>query len=203
MVKLHIFLHHKRKHMHFVCCGGVNNMLHFLLHFAVCTVGCSMDLATHYRHPTGCMTSQVAHFLAMCLVLLSPMRTKPIKHKLMKVMFLPNLLHLGKIHPKLHDINLHNTTHSLISWNPRERMFVVQISLLIVIFFSLISRVFFIINANHQRSQPTPSHAPHVNTGSVTFLFLFFFFFLCHLLNVGACICHIARDDQVECTTPT
>jgi hypothetical protein len=29
-----------------------------------------------------------------------------------------------------------------------------------------------------------------------------FFFFLCHLLNVGACICHIAWEGQVEWTTP-
>ena len=26
-------------------------------------------------------------------------------------------------------------------------------------------------------------------------------FFLCHLLNVGTCICHIAREGQVEWTT--
>ena len=36
------------------------------------------------------------------------------------------------------NINLHNNTHSLSTRNPRERMFVVQISLLIVIFLSLI-----------------------------------------------------------------
>ena len=36
-------------------------------------------------------------------------------------------------------------------------MFAVQISLLIVTFLSLISQ-FFVIHANHQRSQPTPSH---------------------------------------------
>ena len=36
-------------------------------------------------------------------------------------------------------------------------MFVVQISLLIVTFLSLISQN-FVINVNHQRSQPTPSH---------------------------------------------
>ena len=29
------------------------------------------------------------------------------------------------VHPKLHNINLHNVTHSLISQNPTERMFVV------------------------------------------------------------------------------
>jgi hypothetical protein len=61
------------------------------------------------------------------------------------------------VHPKLCNINIHNVTHSLISRNPRKRMFVLQISLLIVTFLSFISRI-FVINANHQRSQPTPSH---------------------------------------------
>jgi hypothetical protein len=37
---------------------------------------------------------------------------------------------------------------------------------------------------------------------SVFFFFFFFFFFLCHLLNVGACICHIALEGQAEWTTP-
>jgi len=44
-----------------------------------------------------------------------------------------------RIHPKLCNINPHNVTHSLISWNLREQMFVVRISLLIVTFLSLIS----------------------------------------------------------------
>ena len=43
------------------------------------------------------------------------------------------------IHSKLYSINLHNVKHSLMSYNPRERMFVAQISLLIVTFLSLIS----------------------------------------------------------------
>ena len=43
------------------------------------------------------------------------------------------------IHPKLCNINLHNITHFLISGDPRERMFVVQISLLIVSFLFFIS----------------------------------------------------------------
>ena len=42
---------------------------------------------------------------------------------------------------KLRNINPHNTTHSLISRNPRERMFVVQFSLLIVTFLSIISKI--------------------------------------------------------------
>jgi hypothetical protein len=43
-----------------------------------------------------------------------------------------------KILPELRNINLHKVMHSLISRNPRERMFVVQISLLIATFLSLI-----------------------------------------------------------------
>ena len=43
--------------------------------------------------------------------------------------------------PKLRNINLHNITRSLISWNARKWMSVVQISLLIVTFLSLISRI--------------------------------------------------------------
>jgi hypothetical protein len=61
------------------------------------------------------------------------------------------------MHPKLLDINPHNVTQSSIFRNPRERMFVVQISLLIVTFLSLISQK-FVSNANHARSQPTHSH---------------------------------------------
>ena len=48
---------------------------------------------------------------------------------------------------------------------------------------------------------PHPHIAPRVNMWSVTFLFLFIFSFLCHLLNVGACVRHIAREGQVEWTT--
>ena len=62
-----------------------------------------------------------------------------------------------KIHPKLCNINLHKLTHSLISQCPRERISVVQIALLIVAF-SLPYITKFVINANHQRSQPTSSH---------------------------------------------
>ena len=69
------------------------------------------------------------------------------------IMILNTLLML---HFKLRNIDLHNVTHSLISQNPTERMFIVQISLLVVAFlFSYITK--FVINANHQRSQPTPS----------------------------------------------
>jgi hypothetical protein len=76
-----------------------------------------------------------------------------------------SLPHRLLIHPKLRNINLHNVTHSLISRNPREQIFVVQISLLIVIFLFLISQMFVIkhkclslMRSNHQRNQSTPSH---------------------------------------------
>ena len=67
------------------------------------------------------------------------------------------LLCVIQVHPKLCNIDLHNITHSLMSRNPRERMFVVQISLLIChMSFPYITNL--VMNANHQRSQPTPSH---------------------------------------------
>ena len=46
---------------------------------------------------------------------------------------------------------------------------------------------------------PHPRITPCVNMWSVTF---FFFFFFLHLLNVGACVCHISQEGQVEWTTP-
>ena len=45
-----------------------------------------------------------------------------------------------QLHPKLRNINFHNVTQSLISQNPREHMFVVQISLLIFTILSLTSQ---------------------------------------------------------------
>ena len=58
-----------------------------------------------------------------------------------------NAIH--QVHPKLRNTNPHNITHSLMSWNLREWMFVLQISLLIVTFLSLISWT-FVIDASHQ-----------------------------------------------------
>ena len=77
-------------------------------------------------------------------------------------------------------------------------MFVVQISLLIVTFLSLISRILSLMQTTKE-VYPHPCIAPCVNVWSATF---FFFFFLCHLLIVGACICHIAWEGQVKWTTP-
>ena len=100
------------------------------------------------------------------------------------------------IHPKLYNI-----TRSLISGNPRERMCVVHISLLTVTLLSLISRIF--IDANHRRSRPTPSHYTMCQYVEYHLLLLLLLLFWCHLLNVGACICHIAREGHMEWTTLT
>ena len=99
---------------------------------------------------------------------------------------------MDMVHPKLRNTNLHNVTHSLISRNPRKLMFVVQISLLIVTFLSLISQNMSLMQTT-QEGNPHPHMAPCVNMWSVTFLL---YFFLCHLLNVGGCIYHIAREGQ-------
>ena len=101
------------------------------------------------------------------------------------------------VHPKLRNINLHNVNHSLISQNPRERMFIVQNSLLIVTFLSLISQILSLMQTT-KKVYPYPCTVPCANMWSVIFLF----FFLCHLLNVGACTCHIAREGKVEWITP-
>ena len=74
-------------------------------------------------------------------------------------------------------------------------MFVVQISFLIVTFLSIISQ-FFSLMQTIKEVNPHPRIAQCVNMWSVTFLFLFLFFFLWYLLNVGACICHIAHEGQ-------
>ena len=58
------------------------------------------------------------------------------------------------VHRNLRNINPHTITHSLISLNPRERMFMVQISLLIVTFLSLIPRVFFFVMNAKKSAQP-------------------------------------------------
>jgi hypothetical protein len=82
-----------------------------------------------------------------------------------------------------------NVTHSLISRNPRERMFVVQISLL-----SLISRNLSLPQTTKEVN-PHPRIAPCVNMWSATFFF-FFFFIVCHLLNVSARVPHITRPGR-------
>ena len=106
------------------------------------------------------------------------------------------------VHPKLRNSNLHNITHFLISQNPRERMFVVQISLFLVTFLSLMSQILSLMQTIKEVN-PHPCIAPSVNMWSVTFLGFLLFLFLCHLLNVGARIWHIAREGQMEWTTPT
>ena len=56
------------------------------------------------------------------------------------------------VHPKLRNINSHNITHSIISRNPtRERMFVVQILLLIITSLSLLYHGFLsLMQANKE-----------------------------------------------------
>ena len=76
------------------------------------------------------------------------------------------------LHSKLRNINTHNITHSLISQNPRERMFVVQISLPIV--------TNFVIHANHQMRHVLICGVSSSSSSSYA-----------TLLNVGAYICHI------------
>jgi hypothetical protein len=79
------------------------------------------------------------------------------------------------IHPKLRNFNLHNVTHSLISRNPREWMFIIQISLLIVTYLSLISQILSLMQITKEVN-PHPCIAPYVNMWSVTFLLFFVFF---------------------------
>jgi hypothetical protein len=61
------------------------------------------------------------------------------------------------VHPKLRNINLHNVTYSLISQNPRGTD-VCSSNLTPYCYISLSYITKFVINANHPRSQPTPSH---------------------------------------------
>ena len=78
--------------------------------------------------------------------------------------------------PKILNINLRNVTHSPISSNTRGHMFLVQISLLIVTFLSLISQVFFPLMQSIKEENPHPCIAPRVSMWSL-------FFFLCHILT--------------------
>ena len=64
--------------------------------------------------------------------------------------------HTNQIHSKLRNINLHNVTHSLIS-----QLYGTDVrssNLTPYCHISLPYITNFVINANHQRSQPTPSH---------------------------------------------
>jgi hypothetical protein len=76
-------------------------------------------------------------------------------------------------------------------------MFAVQISLLVVTFLFLISQNLSLMQTT-QEVNPHPRILPCVKMWSV--FFFFFFFLFCHLLNVSACIRHIAQDGQVEWT---
>jgi hypothetical protein len=82
---------------------------------------------------------------------------------------------LTLLHPNSVISTPHYVTHSLISQNPRERMVVVQMSLLIVTFLSLISRILSVLQTTKEVN-PRLHIAPCFNMWSVTFVFLFFFF---------------------------
>ena len=111
----------------------------------------------------------------------------------------PEVSNFNRLNLKLRNVNSHNVAHTLISRNPRERMFVVQISLFIVTFLSLISQNLSLMQTTKEVN-PHLCIAPCVNMWSATFFFFFFFF--CHILNVGACIYHIVQEGQVDWTTP-
>jgi hypothetical protein len=103
------------------------------------------------------------------------------------------------LHPNLRDINPHNVTHSLISWNPRERMFVDQISLLIVTFLSLLSQNLWLMQTI--RSQPTPSHCAMCEYVERHLLIL-----LLLLMPLVECWCmrlprRMRRSSGVDCTS--
>ena len=80
--------------------------------------------------------------------------------------------------------------------NPKEGMFVVQISLLVVIFLSLIVRILSLMQTAKE-ANPHPHIAPCVNMWIVTLFF-------CHLLN-GQCMHmphRVERPRIVDHTTP-
>jgi hypothetical protein len=87
------------------------------------------------------------------------------------------------VHPKLCNINPY--TLSTIP-KPRGRMFVVQISVFIVTFLFFISQI-FVINANHQRRQPTLSHCTMCQYVECQLL-VFFSFLLMPLVECW-CMC--------------
>ena len=112
--------------------------------------------------------------------------------------------YIWEVHPKLRNTNLHNVTHSLISRNPREQMFVVQISLLIVSFLSLISWILSLIQTTNEVNSH-PGIAPCVNMWSVTFFILIHILIL--LMPLVECWCmHMphrpGRSSGVDHTTP-
>ena len=69
---------------------------------------------------------------------------------------------LEEVHLKLCKISLHNVTHSITSRDPRERKFVVQTSLLLVTFLSLISQILSLMQTTKEVN-PHPHIALCVN----------------------------------------
>ena len=104
-----------------------------------------------------------------------------------------------------HNVNFQNVTYSLISRNPRNRMFLVEISLLIIVFLSLMSQKWSLMQLPKKLTHALALR--HVSTCGVSPSYSYsyssfsFSFFICHLLNSGAFVRHIAPVSQVEWPT--
>jgi hypothetical protein len=103
------------------------------------------------------------------------------------------------LHLKLRNINLHNVTHSLISWNPREHMFVVQISFLTVTFF-------FLYHKSCHQCKPSKKSTHtlalrHVSICGVSFSSSSSSSYVTCWMLVHA-YAHVAHEGCVEWTTP-
>ena len=85
------------------------------------------------------------------------------------------IIGMSEIHPKLRNISLCNVPHSLISQNPRERMFLV-FNLTPYCRISLPYITSITINGNRRRSQPTPLHCTMHQYVKCLLLFLLVFF---------------------------
>ena len=104
-------------------------------------------------------------------------------------------------HSKLRDINLHHVTHSLISRNLREQMFIVRISLLIVTFLSFISRSLVTIVKLSEKSNPTHSHCAMCQHGECHLLLLLLLLLIMPLVECWSRIhVNITKLHNITCT---
>ena len=67
-------------------------------------------------------------------------------------------LNTFNVHPNLRNINLHDITCSLMSQNPKERIFVVQIALFVVTFLSLVSKFLFLMHTTKKSTHTLALH---------------------------------------------